>query len=82
MLHTSPASHAAPASAISGPEPLRRRRAQIAAPAASSASSDGEVGGRLGQRHASSELRHSPENSAFVMKPRAGVASSRPRNAP
>jgi len=27
-------------------------------------------------RHPSSELRHSPENSAFVMKPRAGVASS------
>ena len=42
----------------------------------------GEIRGRLGKRHASSELKHSPENSALVMNPRAGVACSRLRYAP
>ena len=41
----------------------------------------GDVRDRFRDRHVSSELRHSPENSDLVMKPLAGVDSSRLRNA-
>ena len=55
------------------PSGCRRARVHATAPAASSARPVRDVPAACGEGHASTELRHSPENSDLVMKPRAGV---------